>query len=164
MLTTIFTPSLRLCLEAKECASYKEAIYDGVQQHFKSQKAVASLKIQTCTKTSTVITLANNQHIIHGQAKEFSVIIVYICSICQFLPNRCVLISPPCVPPKAHTFQPDYANSGSKKRQNRNAMANKILIIPAERAIKQLLKQNQTSNGQYKNSKSRQQVIHNKLL
>lgn len=158
MLTTIFTPSLRLCLEAKECASYKEAIYDGVQQHFKSQKAVASLKIQTCTKISTVITLANNQHNIYGQAKEFSVIIVYICSICQFLPNRCVPISS-----KAHTFQPDYANSGSKKRQNRNATANKILIILAERAIKQLLKQNQTSNGQYKTSKFRQ-VIHNKLL
>lgn len=31
MLTTIFTPSLRLRLEAKECASYKEAIYDRVQ-------------------------------------------------------------------------------------------------------------------------------------
>lgn len=31
MLKTIFTPSLRLCLEAKECASYKEVIYDGAQ-------------------------------------------------------------------------------------------------------------------------------------
>lgn len=82
MLTTIFTPSLRLRLEAKECASYKEAIYDRVQQHFKSQKEVASLKTQTCTKISTVITLANNQHNIYGQAKEFCVIIVYICKFC----------------------------------------------------------------------------------
>lgn len=29
--TTIFTLSLRLCLEAKECAGHKEAIYDRVQ-------------------------------------------------------------------------------------------------------------------------------------
>jgi len=75
MFTTILTPSLRLCLEAKECASYKEAIYDEVQQHFKSQKEVASLKIQTCTKISTVINLANNQHSIYRSAKE-------LCSNC----------------------------------------------------------------------------------
>lgn len=44
----------------------------------------ASLKSQTCTKISTVITLANNQHNIYGETKEFCVVIIYICGICQF--------------------------------------------------------------------------------
>lgn len=87
MLTTIFTLSLRLCLEAKECASYKEAIYDRIQQHFKSQKEVDSLKSQTCTEISTVTTLANNQHNIYRETKKFCAVYisyflyVYICSI-----------------------------------------------------------------------------------
>lgn len=110
MLTIIFTPSLRLCLEAKECASYKEAIYDRVQQHFKSQKEVASLKIQTHTKIPTVIILANNPHNIHRQVKELCDIIVYTCTICQLLTNKCVPNSS-----KGHTFQPDYANSAFKE-------------------------------------------------
>lgn len=63
----------------------------------------ASLKSQTCTKISTVITLANNQHNIYGETKEFCVVIIYICGICQFLPNKFVPNNS-----EEHTFQASF--------------------------------------------------------